>query len=65
MPWCDDCSQFHDSAAIGRGGECPACGRVIIKPARTPWHFKLLIVATVIYLTYRLVQGILWLAHHA
>jgi hypothetical protein len=29
----------------------------------TPWHFKLLLIALVLYLTYRLVQLILWLAH--
>ncbi|MBS1849269.1 MAG: zinc-ribbon domain-containing protein [Actinobacteria bacterium] len=29
----------------------------------TPWHFKVLLVALVLYLTWRLVQGILWVAH--
>lgn len=65
MPWCEDCAQFHDSSALGKGGECPGCGTVIA-PARTrvPWHFKLLIVATAVYLVYRLAQGILWMVHH-
>lgn len=31
---------------------------------RAPWHFKVLLVGTVIYLGYRLYQGISWLAHH-
>jgi len=29
-----------------------------------PWHFKLLMVALVLYLGYRGYQGIFWLAHH-
>lgn len=27
----------------------------------TPWHFKLLVAATVLYLTWRLLQGVFWL----
>lgn len=30
---------------------------------RAPWHFWLLLVALSIYLTYRLIQGIVWVAH--
>jgi len=33
--------------------------------ARAPWHFKVLVVGTVVYLGYRLYQGIGWLIHHA
>ncbi len=29
----------------------------------TPWHFKVLVVSVVIYLGWRLVQGILWISH--
>jgi hypothetical protein len=32
---------------------------------RPPWHFKVMLVATVIYLGYRSYQGITWLIHHA
>lgn len=28
----------------------------------TPWHFKLLLVALVLYLGWRLVEGIVWVA---
>lgn len=28
----------------------------------TPWHFKLLVIALVLYLGYRLVQLIIWLS---
>ena len=34
------------------------------RQARAPWHFKVIAVGTVIYLGYRLYQGIGWLAHH-
>ena len=44
--------------------ECPKCGRSldpeVAEPA-VPWHFKLLVVATVAYLAYRAYQGGLWL----
>jgi hypothetical protein len=32
---------------------------------RPPWHFKVMLGATVIYLGYRSYQGITWLIHHA
>ena len=32
---------------------------------RAPWHFKIILVGTVLYLAYRLYQGIGWLIHHA
>jgi hypothetical protein len=32
---------------------------------KAPWHFKVLIVGSVVYLGYRLYQGIGWLIHHA
>ena len=34
-------------------------------PPKAPWHFKVLLVATVIYLIYRLIWFIFWLSHHA
>lgn len=64
MAWCEDCSQFHDASSIGPGGQCPGCGKVITRSAGMPWHFKLLVLATVVYLVFRLVQGILWATHH-
>lgn len=63
MPFCENCSKFHDNDAVNNKGECPSCGIVIAKPKKAPWHFKLLIVASVIYLTYRLIQVIVWIAH--
>jgi hypothetical protein len=35
-----------------------------VRPRRAPWHFKVLLVGTVIYLGWRAYQGIGWLIHH-
>jgi hypothetical protein len=48
---------------MGAGGECPSCGRVIAKPAKAPWHFRVLVGAASIYLGWRAVQGVVWVAH--
>jgi hypothetical protein len=64
-----------DDAGAGRN-RCPTCGGVLEsagEPAeeqeeihpRAPWHFKVLVVGSVVYLGYRLYQGIGWLIHHA
>jgi hypothetical protein len=63
VPWCEDCAQFYDSQKMPRSGECPGCGRVIVRRVRIPWHFKILILATIGYLCYRLYQGLVLLAH--
>ncbi len=62
MPWCDDCSRFYTPTSMGEDGECPTCGRVIGDVPPVPWHFKLLLAATVVYLGWRVVQGVGWLA---
>jgi hypothetical protein len=36
---------------------------VLAPPTPTPWHFKLLLVALVLYLGFRAWQGIEWLVH--
>jgi hypothetical protein len=62
MPFCDDCEKYWAPSAMTPEGECPTCGADLEAPelARTdgedekaPWHFKLLVVALVIYLGYR------------
>jgi hypothetical protein len=55
---------------MGAGGECPTCGGVIADADAAavddappvPWHFKLLVVAVVLYLAFRAWQGVEWLA---
>ena len=36
----------------------------VVRQAKAPWHFKVIVVGSVIYLGWRLYQGIGWLAHH-
>ena len=76
MPWCEDCARFWNPSSMGEGGCCPTCGRTIAGSASgasevktdegpaAPWHFKLLMVALVIYLGYRAFQGVEWVIHH-
>jgi hypothetical protein len=68
MPWCETCSRFLNPNTLNADGSCPACGRVVADPSvatttereKAPWHFKLLVAATVIYLAWRAVQMIGW-----
>lgn len=68
----------RDSAEPQR---CPSCGEVLGAritdsahgdgdgeeegPPKAPWHFKVLLVGTILYLIYRLIWFIMWLTHHA
>lgn len=64
MPWCETCARFREGEEIDKEGHCPECHSVIAAPKRAPWHFKLLVGATAIYLIYRLYQLVGWLIHH-
>jgi hypothetical protein len=75
VPWCDDCAKFWSPPSL-RDGACPTCGTVLSGPEpaipvatedhpKAPWHFKLMLVALVLYLGYRAYQGVDWLAHWA
>jgi hypothetical protein len=49
---------------LAEGGTCPTCGQALdTTPAKTPWHFKLLVLSMTIYLSWRAVQGIAWVIH--
>ncbi len=70
MPHCDTCERFYNPNSLRPDGTCPSCGHqfghaetVMTASAGAPWHFKVLIVITAIYLSWRLIQGIFWLAH--
>ena len=67
MPWCETCSRFLNPqlARAGRlvplrsgGGQAHDGGEEL---PGAPWHFKLLLVAVVIYLGWRLIQLIGWI----
>jgi uncharacterized paraquat-inducible protein A len=63
MPWCEECDELVEPTD---DGECPTCGTVLEEQARrpVPWYFKLMLVASIVYLGYRAFQGITWVVHH-
>jgi len=70
MPWCETCSRFLNPNSLDPDGSCPTCGRVVAEPkaaaegeeaTKAPWHFKLLLVLVVAYLTWRTIQIIGWI----
>ncbi len=78
MPWCDECAKFWSPPSLRDGG-CPSCGAPLDTPQQphpggpsvavdaqphAPWHFKLLLVALVLYLGFRAYQGVFWVIHH-
>ncbi len=64
MPWCEECSKYWTPNSMNDDGTCPSCDRVIEEPTpagetngeKTPWHFKLMVVALVVYLGWRFVE---------
>jgi hypothetical protein len=75
MAWCEICEEHVDDTRTVADGEgvahCPNCDAVVApgededRPARAPWHFKVLALGTVGYLIYRLIWFIFWLRQHA
>jgi hypothetical protein len=65
MPWCDGCSKYWAPSSMNDDGSCPRCGVDLDAPAKAaprdgqpdvekaPWHFKVMVVALVVYLVYR------------
>jgi hypothetical protein len=66
MPWCEECAKYHAPSAMNADGTCPVCGGAVaeseaqaaraVSEEAAPWHFKLLVGATVVYLGWRFVQ---------
>jgi hypothetical protein len=69
MPWCEGCDRFYNPTTLAPDGTCRQCGRFIASiedepedegGGRAPWHFYLLVACVVLYLGWRLLQGIDW-----
>ena len=63
MPWCEDCAKYWTPNSMNEDGTCPTCGRVVEEQTnahaddeKAPWHFKLMVVALVMYLGWRVVE---------
>jgi hypothetical protein len=71
VPWCEQCSKFFNPNSMAPDGTCVKCGSFIADPAaagtdtktdeKVPWHFWVLVVAVVVYLGWRLLQGLGWI----
>ena len=64
MPWCEQCDQRVETAELTHEGTCPECGTGPLEHRKSPWYFKFMLVASVIYLGYRAFQGVTWVVHH-
>ena len=66
MPWCEECDHLVEDDELTADGECPRCGTVLAEAERRPipWYFKVMVVASIIYLGWRAFQGITWVVHH-
>lgn len=64
MPWCEECSKYWTPNSMNDDGTCPQCGAHVAEQQqaeaaeeeKAPWHFKLLVVALVLYLGWRVVE---------
>ena len=63
MPWCEECAKYWTPNSMNEDGTCPKCDGDVEATQQeldgdesAPWHFKLMVVALVVYLGYRFVQ---------
>jgi hypothetical protein len=64
VPWCETCDQRVTDEELAEDGTCPDCGSVPLAHRKSPWYFKFMLVASVVYLGYRAFQGVTWVVHH-
>jgi leucyl-tRNA synthetase len=64
VPWCEECDQRLEDDQVDEEGTCPNCGSETVEHRATPWYFKFMLVASVIYLGWRAFQGVTWVVHH-
>ncbi|HQT99636.1 MAG TPA: hypothetical protein PLG60_03950 [Acidimicrobiales bacterium] len=59
MAWCENCDRPVD------GEVCTICGEEVTVTEREPipWTWRFFIVATIIYLIWRIYQLVSWLSH--
>jgi hypothetical protein len=60
---CPICLQTVDYKRARKAAELRSTGDEPEEIVPTPWHFKLLVGGTAVYLGYRFLQGVQWLAH--
>lgn len=61
--WCEVCRREADPE-LAPDGTCPDCGEPLGERKPVAWTFKLMLVATVVYLGYRAYQLVGWAWHH-
>jgi uncharacterized paraquat-inducible protein A len=66
VAWCEECDTLVEDEDLGEEGECPACGTILADQERAPipWYFKFMLLATVVYLGWRIYQLVHWAIHH-
>jgi hypothetical protein len=75
--WCEHCNRLVGAEEVREvEGErhCPTCDQALAgdeedrgdedAPPHAPWHFKVMVFATIGYLIYRFIWFIGWLSHH-
>ncbi|NND75266.1 MAG: hypothetical protein HKN44_09695 [Ilumatobacter sp.] len=64
MPWCEPCAKYWTPNSTNDDGTCPRCGEQLYAPddgseyiddEQAPWHFKLMVVALIVYLVWRFI----------
>jgi hypothetical protein len=60
---CPFCSQTVDYVRARKAERLRAAGEEPGAVGAAPWHLKLLVAGTAVYLGYRFLQGVEWIAH--
>jgi len=71
--FCETCNKWRQPNALLADGSCPKCGTKLddhaeqvvdedsaeaYEATKVPWHFWVMVAATVIYLAWRVIQGL-------